>query len=548
MAGELWTGLCQIGRESLGSAEVQTLSTTGTPTGGTFTLSYNGQTTAAIAFNAAASAVQSALRLLPGLTGTVITAGGGALPTPVTLTFSGLLLGPQPLITANGAALTGGTASTASVARTTPGVSAIGTAVAATRKAYYNTDLKLSRVRAPRIHKFMTGRRDNTLSITTGPVSAGGTANFPISSSEIIEPLLASIRGAVVPTSLAAGTVEVQTLTSTNSPTGGTFTLSFLGQTTSALAFSATASAIGTALNALGSITGVGGVGVPTGGPISTTPVVVTFTNAGNQVMLVANGAALTGAGAQPTVGVVETTPGVSSANLWTFTPGNVLDSQTWQFFDGAQALNETGVRGANLKITGDVNNMTTVAMTLAGTNLVPGPITGSLADRVPDFSEGWETSLYIDALGAVPGTTLVNGTMLSWDVTIDNAVDYKYTASNTLAADSILFGELACTSTIKMEASKQAAITELLNWDNSGSANPVYRTLRLQFGNNTVLNGAFKTLVTVDIPGSWTAVDLGQTDGVSRCYQFSYSYVFSPNDQFGVQIRAINARTTAYV
>lgn len=548
MSGELWQSSAAVGKESLGTAEVQTLSTTGTPTGGTFTLSYNGQTTAGIAFNAAAATVQTALRLLPGLTGTVITAGGGALPTPVTLTFSGTLLGPQPAIVANGAALTGGTTPTAAVARTTPGVSALGVAVAATRKAYYNTDLKLSRVRAPRPHAFMVGRRDNNLAVTLGPVSAGGTANFPISSSEIIEPLLCSVRGAVVPTSLAAGTAEVQTLTQGNTPTGGTFTLSFLGQTTSTIVFNATAAAVGTALNALTSITGVGGVGVPTGGPFNTTPIVITFTNTGNQPAIVANGAALTGAGAQPTATITETTPGVSSANLWTFTPGQVLDSQTWQWFDGARAWNETGVRGANLKITGDVNNMTTVAMTLAGTNLAPGPITGGLADRVPDFAEGWETQLYIDPLGSTPGSTLVSGTLLSWDITIDNSVDYKYTADNTLAANAILLGNLVCTATFKLEAAPQAALTEFNNWDNAGSANPVYRMIRLQFGNNTVLNGAFKTFVTVDLPGSWSAIDLGQTDGVTRCYSFSYQYVYSPNDSFGIQFRCQNARTAAYV
>lgn len=547
MAGELWQGLAQIGRESLGTAEVQTLTTTGVPTGGTFTLSYNGQTTGAIVFNAAASVIQTALRLLPGLTGTVITAGGGALPTPVTLTFSGTLLGPQPAIVANGAALTGGTAPTASVARTTPGVTAIGTAVAATRKAYYNTDLALSRTRTPRPHAFMVGRRDNNLAVTMGPVQAGGTANFPISSSEIIEPLLATVRGAVVPTSLTAGSAEVQTITANNTPTGGTFTLSFLGQTTTAIAFGASAATIGTALNLLSTITAAGGVGVPTGGPINTTPVVVTFTAVGNQPSLIGNGTALTGAGAQPTITVAETTPGVPSVNLWTFTPGNILDSQTWQWFDGARAWNEVGVRGGSLKVTGDVNNMTTVTMTLAGQNLLPGPITGSLADRTPDFSEGWETRIFLDPFGAAPGGTAVDGTVISWDFTLNNNPDWKYLASNTLAAAAVLLGNITLTGTIKFEASTATAITEFNNWDGSGTANPVLRMLRIQFGNNNILSGALNTFVTFDIPCSWSSFDLGQTDGVTRAYNAAFSYVYDSNNAFGLQVRCQNARTTAY-
>lgn len=103
--------------------EVQTLTITGTPTGGTFTLSFQGQTTAAIAYNAAASAVQTALLALDNLNSGDVVASGGALPdTPVVLTFGGRYADAgQSLIVANGAGLTGGTSPTATVARTTPG-------------------------------------------------------------------------------------------------------------------------------------------------------------------------------------------------------------------------------------------------------------------------------------------------------------------------------------------------------------------------------------------------------------------------------------------
>lgn len=106
-----------------GVDEVQTLSITGVPTGGTFTLSFRGQTTAPIAFNATAAQVQAALRALTRV-GNGLVAGGGPLPgTAVTLTFAGAKLGKidQPLITANGALLTGGTAPAASVVETTKG-------------------------------------------------------------------------------------------------------------------------------------------------------------------------------------------------------------------------------------------------------------------------------------------------------------------------------------------------------------------------------------------------------------------------------------------
>ncbi len=83
----------------------QTVTVTGSPTGGTFTLTYQGQTTAAIAYNAAASAVQSALVALSTIgTGGVTVTGSG----PYTVTFAAVPGAPVAL-TASGAGLTGGT-------------------------------------------------------------------------------------------------------------------------------------------------------------------------------------------------------------------------------------------------------------------------------------------------------------------------------------------------------------------------------------------------------------------------------------------------------
>lgn len=103
--------------------EVQTITITGTPAGGTFTLSFKGYTTAPIAFNASAATVQAALRLLSSIGSAGVTAGGGTFPgTPVTITFGGALAGQNlPMITASAAGLTGGTTPAVGVVETTPG-------------------------------------------------------------------------------------------------------------------------------------------------------------------------------------------------------------------------------------------------------------------------------------------------------------------------------------------------------------------------------------------------------------------------------------------
>lgn len=94
------------------TAEVQLLTITGTPTGGTFTLTLQGQTTAAIAYNATAATVATALNALNGVNVTVTGSAGG----PYTVTFKEPI-GNTAQMTATGS-FTGG--SSPAITPTTP--------------------------------------------------------------------------------------------------------------------------------------------------------------------------------------------------------------------------------------------------------------------------------------------------------------------------------------------------------------------------------------------------------------------------------------------
>lgn len=97
-------------------SEVQTVTVSGTPTGGSFTLTARGYTTGPIAYNATAAAVAAALNALPGV---FVTASGGALPgTAVTVTFTDS--GDIGQMTAS-ASLTGGSSPAVAIATTTSG-------------------------------------------------------------------------------------------------------------------------------------------------------------------------------------------------------------------------------------------------------------------------------------------------------------------------------------------------------------------------------------------------------------------------------------------
>jgi len=106
------------------ASEVQTATVTGTPTGGTYTLAFDGQSTTAIAFNAASADVQTALRALTniGATGVNVTGAAGG---PYTITFAGTLANTQvSQITLGTNSLTGGTAPSVTTATTTQGATA----------------------------------------------------------------------------------------------------------------------------------------------------------------------------------------------------------------------------------------------------------------------------------------------------------------------------------------------------------------------------------------------------------------------------------------
>lgn len=102
--------------------EIQTITITGSPTGGTFTLSFEGQTTNPLAFDASASEVDAELELLSNIAIGDVTATGASLPAgTITVEFTGALANKNVgEMTGDGGLLTGGQ-SPAVVIKTTQG-------------------------------------------------------------------------------------------------------------------------------------------------------------------------------------------------------------------------------------------------------------------------------------------------------------------------------------------------------------------------------------------------------------------------------------------
>jgi hypothetical protein len=101
----------------------------------------------------------------------------------------------------------------------------------------------------------------------------------------------------------------------------------------------------------------------------------------------------------------------------------------------------------------------------------------------------------------------------------------------------------ITVSATVTMEG-LAAAFTEYQNWDTNTK-----RLLRLVLGNNGAVIGtsANKPQLILDIPGTWSAVDLTPEDNNSKAYKFTMDYIYDPTNAFGLQAIVHSARATAY-
>lgn len=240
---------------------------------------------------------------------------------------------------------------------------------------------------------------------------------------------------------------------------------------------------------------------------------------------------------------VITTPTGATTARLHTYKPGD-LASATVEWHDGKRVWQGAGYRANTLSISGAVNDTNMVSADLFGTNVtaITG-ITGSLTDRVPTLTEGWQSKVYVENFTGTPGTTVISGFMTNWSVQVSNNLGRVYTADNTLAANRVIAGELDVTASVTVDADSAVAKTEFDNW-----AAGTGRMIRLEFQDETgFIEGAIRRFVTVDIPGYWTAVNLGGSgDGVRR-YELNLQSVYSAAQAAMIVVRAQCARTVAF-
>ncbi len=272
--------------------EKQRIVLAGPPTGGTFTLTFNSETTIAIARNASAATVLSALEGLttpvPGDFAVTLNA-----TSDWTVEFTGAYAATNvALMTGNGASLTG--VASLAIATTTQGAagtnevqrfiesSANATSYRVTfngvNSAYISPQSSAATVQAALEAMSTIGSGNIVVTkssiVTPGSVYASeylfgltfvGSLGFQNVSQTTTPDVGQFTFGILMTEGSSTGTNEVQTVTVRNAPTGGTFTLTFNAQTTSAQAFNESAANLQADLEALSTI-GAGNVSVARSG------------------------------------------------------------------------------------------------------------------------------------------------------------------------------------------------------------------------------------------------------------------------------------------
>ncbi len=221
-----------------GTHEVQTLTLSGTIAGDTFAITWGGETTTDIAYDAAAGTVQAALEVFSGIdtNDCVVTGSAGG---PYTLTFGELLgYAPQAEVTAVGG--------TDEIQTITLASTIAGDSFYITYAGQTTTDIAYDAAAAT-----VQSALEVLSNVTAGDILVTGSAGGPWTLT--FDQLLANTN--VDQVTGDAGTDEIQTITLGSTVAGDTFDITYSGQTTTMIDYMASAETVQAALEVLSNIT-----------------------------------------------------------------------------------------------------------------------------------------------------------------------------------------------------------------------------------------------------------------------------------------------------
>ena len=231
--------------------------------------------------------------------------------------------------------------------------------------------------------------------------------------------------------------------------------------------------------------------------------------------------------------------PAVTGAGpyVWTFTPSPALKSGTIEWDSSGQVWDLDGAMVDTFGLSGTANGEdVTVELAGPGQTRATSSLT-SLSDHVTNVVQGWELKLYMDALGATPGTTELTATIISWDIEITNSLTRKYKGDNSRYINGVSRGRRMLTGNI-LCCLNASALTLLTN-----AEAVTEKLIRLELGNNVSAGGGNYHMY-IDVPCVLSANEIGE-DEEETTVSFEFTSIYDATNTFAYEVTVQNSRAS---
>lgn len=232
--------------------------------------------------------------------------------------------------------------------------------------------------------------------------------------------------------------------------------------------------------------------------------------------------------------------PGNPNVRNWTFlTADTAPDTVTLRWDAAGDVFLAAYAMADFIEIAGGVSGGD-VTVRLGGPckDMVAASALTSIADVVNRITQGWETKLFLDAFGAAPLTTAVDGALLSWRVRLANGLTRFRGSQNDRLFTRLTRNLRVVESELVVDMATQAN-TEITN-----RRAVTKRIIGLRIGNNDLISTTYNKKLDLAIPGAWTSSPIAEDGGVSTV-QLSHRAVYDATNAYAFRALVQNTRAT---
>jgi hypothetical protein len=230
-------------------------------------------------------------------------------------------------------------------------------------------------------------------------------------------------------------------------------------------------------------------------------------------------------------------TLGAAGEWSWPFTPGAVLSSLSLELDAGGDVYKSAYAMCDTIEFSGGVTGGD-VMVKMGGPckDRVGASVLTGVGSHSTVVQQGWETKFFLDALGAAPMTTAIDGQLISWNWKISNGLERFRGSANSRLFTKIIRKRRVVESEWVVEMAAQAN-TEITN-----KRAVTRRIAGVRIGDNVLINGVTKYRLDLIASGAFVSEPIAESGGVSTV-QFKHKSVYDTANAFAYKAIVQNAR-----